>query len=461
MTRKVAIFGGSFNPPGLHHRHIAEALSKLFDEILVVPCGPRPDKLTTHDLEPVFRAALCDIAFRELGNVQVELFDLEQATFTRTHELEARYADRGELWHVVGADLTEGGATGSSFIQRHWHEGATLWRSLNFLVIARRGYTCATDDLPPRHQVMHIDAGGSSTEIRERLFHRKPYHHLVTPQVAAFTDRYGLFRGRLPNMATRFTLGEPRLLIESDPRNPKAVAWAERFEHFRDEENPNCILVIGGDGSMLRAIRSHWRLRLPFFGINAGHLGFLLNNAADVLDDFPPSEMILRRTPLIYVEIEHQDGSKTKALAFNDVWVERSSGQSAWIEVTINGEKRLPRLVSDGALLSTASGSTAYAQAMGATPLLADTPAWLLVGSNVMSPRNWKSALLSYDAQIQFVNLHPEKRPLRAFIDGISQGEVVSMKARISRIAAAELAFLPDHDMAEKIAQIQYPKGEI
>ena len=97
---------------------------------------------------------------------------------------------------------------------------------------------------------------------------------------------------------------------------------------------------------------------------------------------------------------------------------------------------------------------------MGATPLLADTPAWILVGSNVMSPIKWKSALISHDAEVTMTNLNIEKRPLRAFADGIPQGEVKTLKARISRIAAAELAFLPHHDMAEKIAQIQFPKGE-
>ena len=38
-------------------------------------------------------------------------------------------------------------------------------------------------------------------------------------------------------------------------------------------------MVVGGDGTMLRAIRQYWRRRVPFFGINTGHLGFLLNDS--------------------------------------------------------------------------------------------------------------------------------------------------------------------------------------
>ena len=460
MTRTVALFGGSFNPPGLHHHNVAKALSPLFDEVLVVPCGPRPDKLVTNDLEPVYRAAMCDIAFRNLPKVSVELFDLEQATFTRTQELAARFSDRGEIWHVVETALTEGGGAGQSAIHRNWEHGARLWQEGRFVVIAGKGDEPDPADLPPHHKLVHLNSEGSSTEIRERLYHRKPYQQMLTPQIAQFIERYGLYRGRIPNSVTRFSIGEPRLLIVGDDRNPKARAWSKRFEHFRDEDDPNCILVLGGDGSMLHAIRQHWRLRLPFFGMNAGHLGFLLNNADDVLSEFPPPEMTLRKLPLIYIEIARTDGTNTSALAFNDVWVERSSGQTAWIEVKINDQIRLDRLVSDGALLSTASGSTAYARAMGATPLLADTPAWLVVGSNVISPIKWKSAHISHDARVTMTNLAPEKRPLRAFVDGIPQGLVSALKARISRIAAVELAFLPHHDMAEKIAQIQFPKGE-
>src|SRR3982751_986338 len=118
MSRTIAVYGGTFNPPGLHHRRIVQELRRHFDHVVVVPCGPRPDKPC--DVEPVFRAAMADLAFRGIDGVEVDLFDLEQATFTRTHELDRRYAHRGELWHVVGSDLITGGAWGDSFIHRSW-----------------------------------------------------------------------------------------------------------------------------------------------------------------------------------------------------------------------------------------------------------------------------------------------------------------------------------------------------
>ena len=138
--------------------------------------------------------------------------------------------------------------------------------------------------------------------------------------------------------------------------------------------------------------------------------------------------------------------------------MERATGQTAWLQVKVGQQVRLPKLVCDGLLLSTPAGSTAYARSMGATPLLAETPAWLLVGSNVMQPANWHSALLSLDTEVQMVGLNVEKRPLNGFVDGVPQGEVREMHVRVSRAASVELAFLPSHDMAEKIAAVQFPQ---
>ena len=115
---RIAIYGGSFNPPGRHHRAVVEVLAREFDEVRVIPCGPRPDKAVTGLLPPVYRAALADLAFGGMPRVVVDLFDLEQDTFTRNWDLQQRYAPLGEVWHVVGTDLVEGGRGGSRRFRR-------------------------------------------------------------------------------------------------------------------------------------------------------------------------------------------------------------------------------------------------------------------------------------------------------------------------------------------------------
>jgi nicotinate (nicotinamide) nucleotide adenylyltransferase len=461
MLEDIAIYGGSFNPPGVHHRRIVEELRRHFPKVIVVPCGPRPDKPSTDGVAPVYRAAMTDIAFRGIEGVDVDLFDLEEATFTRTHALQERYAALGKVWHVVGSDLVAGGDRGESFIHRRWQHGPALWEQLNFAIVRRPGFDVNPADLPRRHRMIDADAEGSSFAVRERLFRGETIDGQLPCDVRDFIARHKLYHGTLPSRAMQIALKEPRFLIFADTRNPKAAQWAESFARYSRPDDPNCVLVIGGDGTMLRAIQQHWRLRVPFFGLNAGHLGFLLNNASEVLNSSFPAELVVRHMPLLYVEMELRNGEVEKGLTFNDAWVERSTGQTAWLSVTVDGCERLPKLVCDGLLVATAAGSTAYARSMGATPLLADTPAWMVVGSNVMDPINWKSALLSLDARLEMRSLDPVKRPLNGYMFGAAIGEVVAMRARISRVAAVELAFCPSHDITEKISDIQFLSSRV
>lgn len=459
MTKRIAVFGGSFNPPGLHHRALAAELTRHFDEVVIVPCGPRPDKPTTNDVDPVHRAIMNDIAFRGLDRVRLELFDLEHSTFTRTHELQEMFEKEGEVWHVVGGDLIRCGGEQTSFIHRVWDRGNEIWGSYKFAVVPRRGFEYDASDLPPNAEVIpvEIDIDGSSFAVREKAFRRERLDGLVTPEVASYIDRYRLYRGTVVGRSANWVF-EPRLKIFYDERNPKATEIANQYKKF-ESESPNCIMVVGGDGTMLQAIRSLWRERLPFFGINAGHLGFLLNSCETVPENVvPPDGLMLRHMPLLYVETQTVDGETRSDLAFNDTWVERAASQTAWVEVKINGQVRIPKLVSDGVLLATAAGSTAYARSMGASPLLADSPAMVLVGSNVMMPPGFRSALLSLDADIELTSLGGEKRPLDAYVDGVHQGRVVALRARASRIAAVEIAFCSATDMAEKIARLQFPQ---
>jgi NAD+ kinase len=452
--QRLAIYGGSFNPPGRHHRDITEALAREFDEVVIVPCGPRPDKPITNDVEPIFRAAMVDMTFRGLPRVRVELFDLESPTFTRTHELERIFSKRGEVWHVVGADLLKRGGKSGSFIHREWEQGKRLWKEARFAVLTRPGFRLDPGDLPPVHRVFEIRNENSSSLIRERVFQHKSIEGMVLPRVERYIASHKLYRGTKPPRSTTLQLDDPRIMVIADPNNPLAMKLAEKFPVL-EPEDPNLIVVIGGDGTMLRSIREHWRLRLPFYGINAGHIGFLLNDRQRT--DFVRHCLVVQQLPLLRVETVNAYGEHHASLAFNDAWVERNTGQSAWIEVRVDGQVRVPRLVGDGALVATAAGSGSYARAMGATPLPFDTPAVMLVGSNVLKPAFWKPVVLPMDATIDFINLDPQKRPLRAFLDGRPEDDVISMRVSVSNIAAVELAFDSDLNPAEKLAQIQFP----
>jgi nicotinic acid mononucleotide adenylyltransferase len=196
----TAVFGGSFNPPGLHHRRLAELLLQRFAAVLLVPCGFRADKAASAGwVEPGFRRRLVEAAFADLaapadpagpvrGRLEIDWSDLAKPAFTPTIELAARHAGRGELWFVAGADLFAGGARGKSQIQTAWKAGAEIWTGLNWACLARPGFGIHEDDLPPRHLLIEAAVDGSSSEIRRRLAAGEALGGLVAPEVARLLD---------------------------------------------------------------------------------------------------------------------------------------------------------------------------------------------------------------------------------------------------------------------------------
>ena len=185
---RIVLFGGSFNPPGEHHRKILEYLVnyRFFNLVIVVPCGPRPEeeKVSLNKIDPVFRERIIRAAFAEIpGAVDFEglknvdpvhrlrfdMFDLYNSIYTRTLSLQLRYQEefpQTEIWHYVGSDLVVSGRLGRSEIHG-W--GSTVWDRLNWFIITREGFELIDEDLPPHCQRHDSVANGSSTEIREQL----------------------------------------------------------------------------------------------------------------------------------------------------------------------------------------------------------------------------------------------------------------------------------------------------
>jgi len=180
-------------------------------------------------------------------------------------------------------------------------------------------------------------------------------------------------------------------------------------------------------------------------------------------DADPPwgTDLLLYHLPLLWVRAEFLDGSLNETLAFNDAWVERATGQTAWVKLSVNGVQRVSKLVGDGALVATAAGSSSYARAMGAAPVPLNTDVLVLVGSNVLKPAFWRPAVLPLDSEIEMETLDPNRRPLRGYIDGVEQDQLIRrMTIRVSRTAAAELVFDPAHDPVAKLAFVQFPKDD-
>jgi NAD kinase len=310
-------------------------------------------------------------------------------------------------------------------------------------------------DLPPHHRLLPIERHVSTATLRNRVYSGQSISDWVAPAVANYIARHRLFVSFVPGHDTRLAISQPTLLIEFDDRNSAAAAIADRYRQFASSA-PNLILVIGGDGTMLRAIRRHWRLRLPFLGLNAGHLGFLANERLP--HDLSGVRLVTHLLPMLRVESQSRDGRSGQSLAFTDAWLERDGGQAAWLRLDIDGQTRVKKIVGDGMLVATASGSSAYARALGASPLPLTTPALTVAGSNIFEPRFWKPMALTDDASICLASLDRSgKRPVRGFVDGEPLGVIDSLQVTRSAVGNVELAFVGEFDPSAKLLRSLFP----
>jgi nicotinate (nicotinamide) nucleotide adenylyltransferase len=194
MRPTIGVFGGSFNPPTIDHLIIAEKAAAAFGKLVILPCGMRPDKSTTNSIATNHRINLVILGFAGLpSNVSLIIDDVAKEHFTPTWQLQQQLSRRGEIWHIVGADLVQGGSHGQSEIQLRWQHGQAIWQWLNFGVVTRCGYPLSSDDLPPHHQLLDWQCTRSSTQVRQRSKAGQPIDGLVIPSVADYIAKHHLF----------------------------------------------------------------------------------------------------------------------------------------------------------------------------------------------------------------------------------------------------------------------------
>ena len=124
--------------------------------------------------------------------------------------------------------------------------------------------------------------------------------------------------------------------------------------------NPNLTIVIGGDGFMLQTLKKNKNSKKFFYGINSGNYGFLMNkfSTKNIIKSLSKPNLIII-SPLEMI-VKNKLNQIKKSLAINEVSILRQSRQAATLSIKHGSKTIIKKLVSDGVLLSTPAGSTAY-----------------------------------------------------------------------------------------------------
>jgi NAD+ kinase len=136
-----------------------------------------------------------------------------------------------------------------------------------------------------------------------------------------------------------------------------------------DFDKISLIVVLGGDGTYLRAVRMLEGLPIPILGVNLGSLGFLTTTRSDeafsVVEHTLQNKMELTPRSMLQVQVKRKGKIFIDTMALNDAVIERGS-LSQLINVAIKSEKQLiSEVKSDGIIISSPTGSTAYNLAAG------------------------------------------------------------------------------------------------
>jgi NAD+ kinase len=142
-------------------------------------------------------------------------------------------------------------------------------------------------------------------------------------------------------------------------------------------ERPDLVCVLGGDGSLLSAVRSFAEDPVPTLGINLGRVGFLASTPAshwqETLEGVLEGRGTLELRTRLTVRIEGQQCSERVAL--NDIALERGSRQGMLTASLFVGEEWVSDYRADGVIVATPSGSTAYSLSAGGPVLEPSVPA--------------------------------------------------------------------------------------
>ena len=218
----------------------------------------------------------------------------------------------------------------------------------------------------------------------------------------------------------------------------------------------DCIVVLSGDGMILRTFHESYQHNLPVYGMNCGDVGFLANKyRKENLIERIKTAVAFNFHPL-RVWIENEKRERFSAVAVNEVYLLRETHQSAKLQVKTNGKVRLPELVCDGLITSSAIGSTAYNYSAGGPIIPSGASLIALTPISSFRPRCWRGALLNDETCVELEVLDSSWRPVCAVADYVEFRKAMYVKIMQDRSLTFSLLLDPSNTLEMKTLEEQF-----
>ena len=191
------------------------------------------------------------------------------------------------------------------------------------------------------------------------------------------------------------------------------------------------IIVLGGDGFMLQTLKKLYKFKKPFYGINSGNYGFLMNKFSNknFIKNLKNSHSI--KIHPLQMSVKTNNNQLKKSIAINEVSILRQGKQASSISITTNKKYIIKNLISDGVLVATPAGSTAYNLSARGPILNLDSNKLAVTPISPFRPRRWRGTIISDKSQVIIKNLDSTKRPISAVADNfeVRNAKVISIKS--------------------------------
>ena len=241
-------------------------------------------------------------------------------------------------------------------------------------------------------------------------------------------------------------------LIISD-KNKKSLYLKNKILKIINKNNfynPNIVIVIGGDGFMLQTLKRNKNSKKFFYGVNSGNYGFLMNKfSVKSFIKYLEKTKLVRISPLemtVYTK-----NKKKKNIAINEVSILRQSRQAANLSIKNNSKYIMKKLVSDGVLVSTPAGSTAYNLSVYGPILSLNSKKISIAPISAFRPRRWRGKIVSDKTKIIISNLDIKKRPISAVADNVEIRNVKRVKIQKHNKIRFSLLYNKDKSLQKKI----------
>ena len=245
-------------------------------------------------------------------------------------------------------------------------------------------------------------------------------------------------------------------LSSDNPEAKKAEKNLIGMYGQNEPDNSDYIVPIGGDGLLLKSLHSLNNLNKPFFGINFGSIGFLMNNIVDKdLNDTVSNAKKSYFKPLKMIATSI-DNKIFEAYAYNEVSIMRQTHLASKVKIKINNKIKMEELICDGVLVSTSAGSTAYNLSAHGSILPLDSNILALTPISAFRPRRWRGALISETNKIEFDILDNKERSSSVTADNVEFRNIQKVNVESSNENKCTVLFDSKHSIEDKILNEQF-----